>query len=137
MQKYKLKSDFLSYCSGVWNGTEFVDGNSSDCCMNSCKNHINFCFNECLKTNSYSDYKNCADKCFQFVKSCEIGCHKDDNFNLNNELRNTANNLFLDKQQYDKQKKKTVKIKMKFFLAFLTFFVLILIMIFLAIKKLI
>lgn len=120
---FQLNSDFLTYCKGDWNGTDFVNGNEVDCCMNSCKNHINFCFSECLKSDSYSKYKSCTDKCFQFVKNCEMGCHKDDNFDLNNNLRELSKSLLKTEQEFDKSKFKKKKNYIVFILILLFFLV--------------
>jgi len=88
MDSYQLKSEYLSYCHGHWNPNEqrFTE-NSMDviqCCLDSCKNRITYCFNTCEdvygpngSNPDYYKHKHCHQRCNELVKNCENVCLED------------------------------------------------------------
>lgn len=73
--KYDLPYGIRSYCSGVWNSTtqSFEKGDDVQCCLDSCKKHLNFCFNTCNKAEQIKQ-KNCFEECQDLVENCESVC---------------------------------------------------------------
>lgn len=71
MNKYLLPENKLSqYCRGYLNNSgKFVDSTSNqvvDCCLDSCRNKLNYCLKICKK-------ENCL-KCKEIYKICSHGC---------------------------------------------------------------
>ena len=87
MNRYPLNGENLSpFCWGSWDdeNKKFLDTNSIDimqCCMDSCKGQVSFCFDTCRKTYgpigknpNYSENGNCNQKCSEIISDCESGC---------------------------------------------------------------
>lgn len=69
---YQLPSGILSFCHGFWNEQtkQFDTGTPEQivkCCLDSCLNHVNYCFKVC------SDSSSCS-KCYELKQACENGC---------------------------------------------------------------
>lgn len=87
MNSYQLPEEKLSpYCRGFWDdkNKKFFDTNSMDvinCCMESCKDHIEYCFNQCGQkygpNGTESDFwhnTRCNKQCDELIDNCESGC---------------------------------------------------------------
>ena len=82
MNSYPLSERKLApYCRGIWdeNLQKFIDSNSLQvrkCCLDMCKNHIDYCFDTCNQTYHDDFWQNtrCKDKCSQLEKGCKEGC---------------------------------------------------------------
>jgi len=80
MNVYTLSEEKLSpYCSGKWDNkiNKFLNVNSTEvinCCMESCKGHIQFCFDECSKNRNFLQNDMCNKQCYQLIDNCESGC---------------------------------------------------------------
>lgn len=79
MKKQKIEDSVLSpFCRSYYDKDKekLVYTNSLErifCCMETCKNHINFCFKNCDQS-PYHDQKKCFEKCNEVVKICESSC---------------------------------------------------------------
>lgn len=87
MNTYPLPEEELSpYCRGYWdpNNKKFFHSNSIDvinCCMESCINPINYCFNQCgqkygINGQSPNFWENtrCHKQCKELIDNCQSGC---------------------------------------------------------------
>lgn len=82
MSSYPLSGNVqLPFCRGRWDKDKkiFVDSNSLEvlqCCLDSCKDRINYCFDTCSQVYGADKYakKNCFDRCDDLIKNCENGC---------------------------------------------------------------
>lgn len=87
MNSYPLYGENRSpFCWGYWDDEKkkFLDSNSVDiiqCCMNSCKDEVSFCFDTCNKTYgpkgqnpNYSQNYKCNQQCSEIISDCESGC---------------------------------------------------------------
>lgn len=120
MSYFELPYGIRSYCFGVWNSTtqSFEKGDDVQCCLDSCKKHLKFCFDTC---NTLKNNKNCLEECQDLVENCESVC-------LENSTKKSDLNFF-------KTNKHTKSSYSKFFIFCIFLFLVILLLIILKLKK--
>jgi hypothetical protein len=95
MNSYPLYGENRSpFCRGSWDNDnkKFLNTNSIDviqCCLNSCKSQVSYCFDTCQKTygplgktpNYFQNLK-CNEQCSEIISNCESGCSEIDSQGL-------------------------------------------------------
>lgn len=119
--KYDLPYGIRSYCSGVWNSStqSFEKGDDIQCCLDSCKKHLNFCFDTCNKAEQIKQ-QNCFEECQDLVENCESVC-------LEGSSRKIGLSM-LENKGINKGKKKGINIILFIVIAIITLFFLVLIL---------
>jgi hypothetical protein len=86
MNSYPLYGENRSpFCWGYLdnNKKKFLDNNSADiidCCIDSCRNRITYCFETCKntygqgKSKNYFSNRRCNEQCRELIKDCQSGC---------------------------------------------------------------
>lgn len=80
--EYQLKPNYLPFCRASWDSESksFLansDREVMNCCLDSCRERIRFCFDTCYDTYNDKEGLNlCYNKCKELIKNCENVCNE-------------------------------------------------------------
>lgn len=80
MSRFPLNEGVDPFCQGHWDGNKFVPSSPAEviqCCLRSCEDHPNFCFNLCdqLYKNDGHNRKICYQQCNELATDCSDACY--------------------------------------------------------------